>query len=351
MKKLLFLKPNKNNGCIHHRIEIPMHNLNKQSIDFDISSADNLDNIDSSILQRVDLIVFNRLHGIGDDTTQLERLKALKIPYIFDIDDYWELTHNHLMYNLYKQENVPNRLKEYIKHAACVTTTHEYFAQIIKKVNTNVEVLYNAIDPDQPQWAIKEKEINKRVIDFGWIGGIHHFDDILLLNDGLKKLFSSDINNARLLMGGFNKEDIVWHTMLGLFTNYGKYPHDVMDGLDVYNYGILYDYIDVSLIPLVDNKFNNCKSQLKIIEAGFKKKPIICSAVMPYLYDMNTNHGFYIDPRRNHSGWYDAIKKLTRHPELITEMGENLYQLVSKKYHIDIVNEKRTQIYNYYAKR
>jgi len=31
-------------------------------------------------------------------------------------------------------------------------------------------------------------------------------------------------------------------------------------------------------------------------------------------------------------------------------MGVNLYQLVSKKYHIDIVNEKRIQIYNYYAK-
>lgn len=350
MKRILFLKPNNNNGCIYHRIEVPMHNLNKSAIDFDLCSADNLDNIDSNFLQGIDLIVFNRFHGIGDDKTQLERIKALKIPYIFDIDDYWELPHNHLMSGQYKDYNVPNRIKEYIKHAACVTTTHEYFAHIISKVNTNVEVLHNAIDPSQPQWDIKEREINKDCINFGWIGGIHHFDDISLLRDGLKKLFSSNITNAKLIMGGYNKEDIIWNTMFDMFTNYGKYNSDVMDALDVYNYGYLYDHIDVSLIPLVDNKFNNCKSQLKIIEAGFKKKPIICSAVMPYTYDINSNHGFYIDQNRNHFDWYDAIKKLTRHPEMIKEMGENLYQLVSKKYDINIVNEKRTQIYKYYAK-
>lgn len=350
MKKLLFLKPNKNNGCIYHRIEVPMHNLNKQSINFDICSADNIDNIDTNFLQGIDLIIFNRFHGIGDDFTQLERIKALKIPFIFDIDDYWELPSSHLMANQYKAQNVPNRLKEYIKHAACITTTHEYFAQIIKKINSNVEIVYNALDPEQPQWDLKPKQINKDNIDFGWIGGVHHFADIDLLRDGLKKLFSSDLSNVNLIMGGYSKDDIIWDTLKDMFTNYGKYKHSILESLDVYNYGYLYDFIDVALIPLVDNKFNNCKSQLKIIEAGFKKKPIICSAIMPYIYDMNSNHGFYIDPRRNHSDWYDAIKKLSKHPELIKEMGENLYQLVIKKYDINIVNEKRTQIYNYYAK-
>lgn len=350
MKKLLFINPNKKNGCIYHRIEVPMYTINKHAINFDISSADNLDNIDSSFLQGIDLIIFNRFNGIGDDATQLERLKALKIPFIFDVDDYWELPDSHLMAKQYKEENAPARLKEYVKFASCVTTTHSYFAGIISKLNKNVEVLYNAVDPDQPQWNITDKPIDKDNIKFGWIGGVHHFEDIQLLRDGLKKLFSSDIINAELVMGGFTKDSIIWETMLSMFSNYGKFKHSVLESLDVYNYGYLYDHIDVALIPLVDNKFNNCKSQLKIIEAGFKKKPIICSKVMPYLYDVNTNHGFYVEPKRNHSDWYDAIKKLSKQPELIKEMGENLYNLVSKKYDIHNVNEKRTQIYNYYAK-
>ena len=38
----------------------------------------------------------------------------------------------------------------------------------------------------------------------------------------------------------------------------------------------------ICLIPLESNKFTACKSNLKMLEAGWAKKPVIVSGVHPY---------------------------------------------------------------------
>ena len=48
-------------------------------------------------------------------------------------------------------------------------------------------------------------------------------------------------------------------------------------GMDTVNYGKSYNFIDVSLVPLQQNLFTACKSELKLIEAGFMKKAVIVS--------------------------------------------------------------------------
>jgi glycosyltransferase involved in cell wall biosynthesis len=96
------------------------------------------------------------------------------------------------------------------------------------------------------------------------------------------------------------------------------------------------------------------KSQLKVIEAGFYKKAIIASNVGPYTIDLKhaLNKGQFTDgnsllvnEHNNHSDWAKNIKKLVDNPNLITDLGERLYETVKDTYTLNTVTKNRAEFY------
>jgi hypothetical protein len=98
----------------------------------------------------------------------------------------------------------------------------------------------------------------------------------------------------------------------------------VMSPSDTFSYGRAYEYFDVSLVPLNNTKFNNCKSDLKISEAGFSKTAVIASNVTPY---------------KDKGEWKEAIESMTM-PEA-NRLANNLYDYCVEHYHIDKLNQIR----------
>jgi glycosyltransferase involved in cell wall biosynthesis len=96
------------------------------------------------------------------------------------------------------------------------------------------------------------------------------------------------------------------------------------------------------------------KSQLKVIEAGFYKKALIASNIGPYTIDLkhalkNGNftdgNALLVDENRNHSDWAKNIKKLLTNPNLVTDLGERLYETVKDKYDLNQVTKTRAEWY------
>jgi hypothetical protein len=52
-----------------------------------------------------------------------------------------------------------------------------------------------------------------------------------------------------------------------------------------------------------------------------------------------------VDEVRNHSDWAKNIKKLVDNPNMITDLGERLYETVSQKYDLNIVTKTRSEFY------
>jgi glycosyltransferase involved in cell wall biosynthesis len=121
-------------------------------------------------------------------------------------------------------------------------------------------------------------------------------------------------------------------------------------------YGTGYNQFDISLIPLNVSKFNSYKSQLKVIEAGFHKKAVIAQNYGPYTIDLinsvdkgggwnNNGNALMVEPSKNHKQWFKYAKKLTENPNLITELGEKLYETVKEKYNLNNVTKNRSEYY------
>lgn len=112
-------------------------------------------------------------------------------------------------------------------------------------------------------------------------------------------------------------------------------------------YAYMLDETDILLAPLVDNKFNNLKSNIKQVEASSRKIPIICSDVVPYNVEGVDGHNcFLIKSTKNEQRtWFRAIKKLIINPDLRIEMGNNLYNDLKDKYNLENVNTARVELY------
>ena len=105
----------------------------------------------------------------------------------------------------------------------------------------------------------------------------------------------------------------------------------------------MYNEADVALAPLKSFKFNAVKSQLKVIEAGIHKMPVIASNFGPYSIDVvDGKNGFLVD-ETDRNGWYEKMKYFTDNPNAVTDMGSALNELVLEKYTLEKVNKKRAE--------
>lgn len=302
----------------------------------------------------------------------IKRLQSLGIKVVLDIDDYWILPSWHRMSKAYDHYGIPRLTVENIKAADYVTTTTQCLADIISNFNDKVMVLPNCVDTLQPQF--KTEQVPTNVMRFGWIGGTFHREDIQPLERSFEKLWKdkSLAGKWSLALGGFNPNK-EYKALEKTFTcdykyldyDYGQYlkeftpmldhysngkPYRRMWAKDVFNYVKMYNEIDVALVPLRQNLFNNCKSELKIVEAAAMGKCVIVSDTSPYNQICNLNNSVIIPNNAPHRLWYEAVKWCIKNPDNVRYLAEQLTEDCAKHFNINEITNRRKNLYEWITK-
>lgn len=351
---------------------------------------------DDSYWKKYQIVHFHRVIGRDYERSPkiIKKLNSMGIVTICDLDDYWMPGPEHPAYQLIKSNNLDYHIKNNLKSAMYVTTTTKLFADEISRINKNVYVLPNAINPEEPQFKEKTKESD--ILRFGWLGGSSHLHDLKLLEGTVSKLIDVK-NDFRMYLCGFDTrgtvteinpqtgeenrrpikpEETVWKRYEEIFTDNYRLVDEKQKGflenyedLDytdenvfyhrvwtkpVTTYAKNYSKFDVSLAPIKDHMFNRMKSQLKVIEAGFYKKALIASNIGPYTIDLkhslqNGNfvdgNALLVDKARNKSDWAKYMKKLIKNPSWVEDLGERLYETVNGTYDLTSVTKVRAELY------
>ena len=373
---------------------IKLQNLYPNDFHVDIEYQPKINDI--NFWKKYQIVHFHRSVGPIENCPMLiKSLQSLGIIVIADIDDYWLPTKEHPIHQLIIENKLHTKIVENLKAADYVTTTTELFANEIRKFNKNVLVLPNAIDPKEPQF--NEPTLPSDKIRVGWLGGSSHLHDLKLL-DGMVSKLTPIQDKLQYYVCGFdtrgtvteiNKEtgqqtqrpikpqETVWVRYEEIFTNNykiitpeyklfldkfeeGEYPAIENENYvrvwtrPVDSYARNYAKFDISLAPIKNHMFNRMKSQLKVIEAGFYKKALIASNIGPYTIDLKhalhqgkftDGNALLVNESNNHSDWAKHVKKLVDNPNLITDLGERLYETVSKTYDLNIVTKTRAEFY------
>lgn len=101
--------------------------------------------------------------------------------------------------------------------------------------------------------------------------------------------------------------------------------------------------VDVNLVPLVVNKFTNCKSELKFFEAAAVNTITCASATYTYSHAIEHGRtGFICKPTE----WYSVIKDIYLGKYNTEEIVENAHKYVMKHYYGDEITNTIEGVYN-----
>jgi hypothetical protein len=282
-----------------------------------------------------DIVILNRMLANITPEQMVEWRKKYGFKLIVDNDDYWHLDASHILFQQYIINSVPQQIINWIQVADLCTCTHERLAEEIYKLNTNVEIIPNAIPYGEEQFILDKKPSD--LVRLFWSGSGTHGKDIEILRNPMKRINFP----VRTIIAGYNEgEKPIWDGMIASFTNGLKLNPTIYNFNQVTEYMAAYCDSDISLIPLVDSKFNAMKSNLKVLETASKKNPAIVSNVHPY-------KGFYPACHVNsQKDWYYWIKMLVNDKDARTHYGEALYNYCNTNFNLHVVNKRRFAIYN-----
>jgi len=303
------------NGVSYHRLLMPFAKM-KRDYGIDVVVLLNKNDEFFNNLDGVTHVVYNRnISGLLQPEETYLKLRAKGIKVICDIDDYWVLPKGHPMRHYYQKSHLDKCIVKNLKLADQVWATTPILAEKVKPYNKNVIVIKNALDPQEKQYAYEDLSLDFDT--FFYSGGTTHLKDLKLLGDAF--------DNETL----FIKTPRLPKRLKGIKVQIS----------DIQEYAMDYQDCGICVIPLKENDFNSCKSELKMIEAGHFAKPVMVSAVDPYnLFSTNKN-----SLKVYNNDWVSAIKKIKGNHTMQVDLGLKLKEDVTIKYNLTKENEKRLQ--------
>lgn len=351
-------------GCEYYRMQKPLEVLNRMYPEFKYATVQSVnDTLSDEFLKQFDLIIFSR--RIADTENTIARLDKLGIPFGMDLDDYWVLPEEHILYDSYKETGESKVIEESIRSCGFVTTSTELLASKIHELNPNVHVIENGIDTEDKTWK-PNKQPNKR-IRYGFTQGTTHVPDVYLIHKEVQRAMYDRkfYGNSQIVLCGFNalpNEGSVYIGYERLLTDSLKTlkydldyaidlvklnkpegsdkPYKRIWAKDVDVFGTVYDEIDVSVVPLLANEFNSCKSNIKMLEAGFKDCAVMVSNVSPYV-PLATKENSFLLSEKNFMEWQRYI---SLHPEIIEEKKFYLKRDI-ERFALKNLTDKRKELY------
>lgn len=303
------------NGVSYHRLLMPFAKM-KRDYGIEIVVLLNKDDEFFNNLEGVTHVVYNRnISGLMQPEETYLKLKAKGIKVICDVDDYWELNKKHPMSYYYEKTNLTKCVIKNLKLADLIWTTTPILADKIRPYNKNIVIIKNALDPLEKQYAYEDLSLDFDT--FFYSGGSTHLRDL--------KLLGSAFDNETF----FAKTPKLPKRMKGIKVQIS----------DIQEYAKDYQDCGICVIPLQENTFNSCKSELKMIEAGHFAKPVMVSAIDPYTLLATNKNSLKV----YNNDWASAIKKIKGNHTMQVDLGLKLKEDVAIKHDLAKENEKRLQ--------
>ena len=401
--------PSDKGGCGLHRSLVPHQKLNElYSNDFEVTIEYEPNWGDLDMINTYDIIHIHKglYQNMDMFRNALDFCKKNDIVVVLDIDDNWDVGQFHPLYHLHKHSPAPTLIKENLALADYVTTTTHIFANQIKKFNTHIKIFPNALCPNEMQKLKVVKNNDK--IRFGFIMGSSHEHDMELVRGLTNKLPKDVLEKIQFVLCGYDlrgttteilpdgqmkqrpikPEESVWFRyeknvtdnynivspqykdFLLKFMSHIDYP--LADNehykrcwtktVDNYEYMKHYNEIDVLLVPLQENNFNACKSELKFVEAGMMNVAVVASNFGAYTIGSKNffekggivnedGNCILIDNNKAHKDWCKTIEKLVKNPRYIDILKNNMHKHVLENYDINKITADRAEWYKTICKR
>lgn len=280
-----------------------------------------------------DVIVFQR--PTTEPSLVLAKLlkqKGKKI--IMDNDDTYSGTPLHRLGNEKRVKvalEIKDRIDKFVKIADGITVSTQILKEEYEKINPNVVVLKNCIDPLD---EIKTKENKTGKFRVGLLGSATSNDDYNHIKDQLRRL--SQHKDITLVIMGIKQKD-------GSILKVMQEDADFFNSINVewhpqcfvteYMYTVANLALDLVIIPRKDHYFNRCKSNIKYLEMSLLRIPVLAQAFSDGLspYQIGCPHITLVN---DDDKWYDMIIQIKNNYAHYKEKANKAHDDTLENYNI-----------------
>jgi len=270
-----------------------------------------------------DLIMLQRPHTT-ESLNLCKFIKQCNVKLWIDHDDnlFAVNPENRHYLSIYSKPQVKENIRLMIEMADVVSVTNEYLRVVLSSLNKNIWVIPNAFNDSM----IKRTELRKREKLVVWRGGDSHIYDLMQYGTALNEVMESNLNFEFLFMGYYpwflsdkatNKSAIEMQDIILYFKNIFKLAPSVFH------------------IPLHDNNFNHCRSNIGYIEGSFAGA--VCIA--PDWWNVPGSL-LYSDP----FSYLDAFKSVLSGEVDIQTKNSEAWEYISDCLFLSKVNKQRIKL-------
>lgn len=253
-------------GCGHYRVIQPWRAMQAAGrIDGGYSAA----LLEVPELERYapDVIVLQR--RIGEK--QIESMRRIhmfsRAFKVYELDDYLPNVPLQNAHRLALSSDVLKALRQGLGYVDRFVVSTEPLAEAFAGLHPDIRVVENRLPPSW--WgAVQPTRRQSAKPRVGWAGGVGHTGDLALLKDVVREL----AQEVEWVFFGLCPDALLPHV----------HEYHPGGGIDRYPARLAALGLDLAIAPLEDNLFNQCKSQLKLLEYGACGYPVVCSDVGPY---------------------------------------------------------------------
>lgn len=271
------------------------------------------------VAETADIIIVQRLFPRKETSEYLDYLCSLGKLVVFEIDDLiTELPPSNSSYE-YGIMSTPY-LYDFIPRCSAVTVSTPELKKYFSLYNNNIYVLPNLID--DKLWCKRSPKSSGPVV-IGYAGTVTHNTDIAMLEETLERIALIHGDKVAFIFMGCQTDRIAklpGFSFIKFDTTFEAYAKKLQE-----------TSIDIMLIPLEDNSFNRCKSNIKWLEYSSCGFAGIYADLPPY--NNCVEHGSTgllvgSDPQQ----WFNAINLLINNPELRHSIATHARQKVLAEY-------------------
>lgn len=181
---------------------------------------------------------------------------------VYDVDDdLWAIRTSNPGHDFWAQNS--GHALDILRESDVVTTTGDEIAATLSRWHDDVRIVPNAVADDFRRWGGDHTP----PLAIGWAGGTSHREDLAYIERTLYRVLDQrPVVLALVGHGDWMQHDRIVH----LATTPIEMYHKVLSTFDI------------GIAPLVDNRFNRAKSDLKALEYAAVGVPSVASAVGPY---------------------------------------------------------------------
>jgi len=290
------------------------------------------------------IIVFHRPES-ADKLELIRLLKKKGKKIVIDNDDTYKDHESVKLNEYFTKERVARGLAKVnsiydaaVIEADLVTCTTEVLAEEYRKLNPNVVVLPNCVDPFYFDEPLRNES---DVIRIGITGSVITSTDLDVVAPIIRH-YEHD-KRVRIVCFGLPPNRLDNPKVASVYKDEYKF----MDSVDVewhpaVNADRYYEKInslklDMMIMPREDNYFNRAKSNLKFLEASMFEIPVIATGFLDGKspYQANPEDQKYMKIVMNNEGWVEAIEELINDKELRLKMGKEAREYVVENYNIE----------------